>query len=360
MRADETIAEHGGALDAYLPQSFDPFQSIDTQLTFLVGMLPHQGEPIILPAVETRDDRWADVHIASDGTSTFVLLLDATKQVQSHRLLQQKVNDLAILVDKQERIERRLRMEHQSAAEMQQALAPASSVTVAGASFAWAVQPSHPISGDLTEVFRLDSDHVGLYLLDVAGRGTAAANRGVAVSKVLSDRAKGHMLQGGEGPQEGKFADPVNLVKKLGLMFPVHRETGQFFCLFYGILNPSTRQFTFASAGTRGFVYLPKNGEPTLNQSPGYPLGATTKPDYEEHAMQLNAGDRIIIFSDGVVDGLSPTNERYTVQRLIKSVADTRTVELRQAVTTIGRVANEWTDDKPHGDISVLAFELDS
>ncbi len=360
MRDDETIIEHDGAFEHYLGAALDPAKSIESQLSFLVGMVPHQGDALVLPAVETTHECWADVHISADTKGTFVLMLDATAQVKAHRLLQQKVNDLAILVDKQERIERRLRMEQASAAETQQALAPASSVRVAGANFAWAVQPSHPISGDLTEVFRLDREHVGLYLLDVAGRGTAAANRGVAVSKVLSDRAKGHMLQGGDEPQEGAFADPVNLVKKLGLMFPVHRETGQFFCLFYGILNPSTRMMRYTSAGTRGFIHLPRNGEAALVQQPGYPLGATTDPGYEEQTLQLTAGDRVYLFSDGAVDALSGANERFSQKRLTDCLLETRSKDLREVVSTIGRTVNDWADGEPHGDISVLAFELDA
>lgn len=365
IRDDETIVEHGGSLDVYLAEPLDPTKSLDAQFPCLVGMVPHEGEPIVLPAVEMRNDCWVDVHITSTAGGTSAIFLDATKQVLSHRMLQQKVNDLAILLDKQEKIDRRLQMEQASAAELQQALAPASGVRVAGASFAWAVQAAHPLCGDLAEVFRLARDHVGLYLLDVAGRGTAAANRGIAVSKVLADRAKGHSLVGrddasADEPGEGTFSDPVNVIKKLGLMFPVHRETGQFFCLFYGILNPSTRQFQYVSAGTRGFIHLPKDGEPKAVQVPGYPLGATTSPEYQKQTVDLKAGDRVILYSDGVVEALSPTSERFTPERLISLVTKSRNNELRDSVAEISREVNEWTNESLHGDVSILAFELDS
>lgn len=244
----------------------------------------------------------------------------------------------------------------EAAARVQRALLPTEPPPVDGVTFAWRFQPSTELAGDLVNVFRLDDDHIGLYLLDVSGHGVASALMSVAVSRSLSVVPGTSLLF--EGPDR-RIAAPGEVASKLNEHFPFDPRTSQYFTLIYGVLNPGSRDFHYVTAGQTPPIRVPKEGGPHSLESSGPPIGLLAKPDLQERALRLDPGDRIILFTDGVFEAENPHGEEFSSVRLARCIASTRALPLDESLDSILNRVNKWCGDSgPQDDISMIGFEV--
>ena len=94
---DGALIDTGGALSTYGLESIRTGERLGKELFFLEGLLPVDGEPVVLPRVKTESGRSADIHIFSGEEGDWVLLLDASSEEARERLLQQSMNELSLL-----------------------------------------------------------------------------------------------------------------------------------------------------------------------------------------------------------------------------------------------------------------------
>jgi sigma-B regulation protein RsbU (phosphoserine phosphatase) len=193
-------------------------------------------------------------------------------------------------------------------------------------------------------------------VLDVSSHGAAAALLAVMVNRVLA------LYQ-----RDGLSTDPgtglVKMAAHLHQEFPHDEKTDQYFTLLYGVLDPDANSFRFISAGHPGPAYLARNLAARNLKVPGVPIGWLDKEDaskevYTENALTLAAGDRLFLYSDGLVDAFDANHEHFGVQRLLDAINCTRTLPLKDSVTTILQTVERWSSPAmPHDDISLLAVE---
>ena len=74
--------------------------ALKKQLYFLEGLLPAKEKASVIPAMETEAGQPMDVHIYADSDGQWIILLDATLERERRRMIQQKVNDLELLINK--------------------------------------------------------------------------------------------------------------------------------------------------------------------------------------------------------------------------------------------------------------------
>lgn len=98
------VIDFGGELDRFGLKDLQKGRKLDEQKDLFFGLLPHEGEPFILPFMETGTGTPADIHIFKSESSTWVLYLDTTVEKDQMALLQQKGNELAMLRDRQAKI----------------------------------------------------------------------------------------------------------------------------------------------------------------------------------------------------------------------------------------------------------------
>src|SRR5262245_26039700 len=98
---DGTLADWGGALTTYGLNDLRQGAPTSPQVLFLENLLPLQNSPLVLPAVETGEGCFADIHIFAEDGNHWVLLLDATLEEGLRRRFQQKVNELSLLSARQ-------------------------------------------------------------------------------------------------------------------------------------------------------------------------------------------------------------------------------------------------------------------
>jgi sigma-B regulation protein RsbU (phosphoserine phosphatase) len=246
-----------------------------------------------------------------------------------------------------EEANRRMRRDLNAAARVQAALLPGSPPAMPAARFAWEFKPCDGLAGDLLNIIPIDGRRVALYVLDVVDHGVAAALLAVMVNRVLMQLCL----------SSERLPVPAEVAAHLNRQFPWEPQTSQFFTLLYGVLEVDTGAFRFVAAGHPGPVYLPRNAPARNFRLPSNPIGLGDCP-YEEHSLTLGPGDRLYLYSDGIVDALRKDGKRFEVDRLLEQVERSRSAPLADGLGLLLRAARDWCGETPpHDDISLLAVE---
>jgi serine phosphatase RsbU (regulator of sigma subunit) len=203
-----------------------------------------------------------------------------------------------------ERIQRDLEL----AAQVQRSLLPKEFPHAAGLSFAARAQPAREIGGDFYDAFPLGDRHVGLLIADVSDKSIHAAIF-MAIARALFHTEVRRTLS----PSE-----VVHAVHQL--LLDVSSEDNMFVTAFYGVLHLDTRHLTYVRAGHDRPLLLRRDGTIDILPGAGRFIGMLDNLVIEECSIDLHHGDRLIMYSDGIVDARNTTDERYGSERLAEVV----------------------------------------
>jgi serine phosphatase RsbU (regulator of sigma subunit)/ketosteroid isomerase-like protein len=211
----------------------------------------------------------------------------------------------------QERIEReRIEQELRVARRIQQASLPKETPTLAGWQVSPFYQPAREVGGDFYDFFELEDGRVGVVVGDATSKGIPAALLAEATSNML--RAVAQAL---DSTSPGKVLERVN--ETLLARIPPN----MFVTCFYAILEPESGSLTYANAG-HDLPYLHRNGDAEELRARGMPLGLMPGRGYEEKKTILEAGERALFYSDGLVEAHDPTGEMFGFPRLRVLIAE--------------------------------------
>ena len=193
-------------------------------------------------------------------------------------------------------------------------------------------------------------------VFDVSGHGVGAALLSVTLSRLLSRPADPSSILVRRPPGAG-LSGPAEVADHLNRLFPFDAVAQQFTTLVYGIVDAGTGEFRYVAAGHPGPVHVPAGRPPTSTDTPGFPLGVGDDP-YEEVAVQLGGGDRLYLYSDGVIEAMSPGGEPFGSDRLLLSVDRSRHRPVQAGVDALLADVDRWRGGgRPRDDLSVLAVD---
>jgi sigma-B regulation protein RsbU (phosphoserine phosphatase) len=227
--------------------------------------------------------------------------------------------DNARLVER-ERQRQRLEQEISIARDIQQALLPRGfhdfpHLTIIGTS-----TPCLAVGGDYFDVFPLSDDRTAFLIADVSGKGLGAA--------LLTT-----MLQGAfSGMTIGD--DPARVFNHLNRFLCQHAEISRYATMFFGILDRSGH-LEFINAGHPSPLLLRQGhiAEPFTEGS--VPVGLIKGAQYVAACVELQPGDTLVLFSDGVTEAADPDEEQFGVSRLREALADRHDVPLDHLQSTV-------------------------
>ena len=224
------------------------------------------------------------------------------------QVLEALAGNIAVAIEnarlfEQERMQReRLRHEAEEARVIQQALFPKAFPLVPGFAFEAAWCPAGAVAGDWFDFIDLGEDRHGIVLADVSGKGMPAALLMAATRAVFRTIAKLYS-------SPGEALAHVN--RTLLEDFPL----GKFVTMVYCVLDARTRTLTVASAGHPRPLLI--NGECSFVEvDPGLPLGLGVST-YPEHTISLDAGERLLLYTDGITESMNRQYEEYGPLRLM-------------------------------------------
>lgn len=201
------------------------------------------------------------------------------------------------LLEKQKRLDEDLK----AAAGIQQSLLPQKLPDMDSLKVAWKFVPSDQIGGDIFNLFRLDEDHFGLYMLDVSGHGVPAAMVSVSVSQRLQTQT-GDLLKGKkDSPPFYEIIPPNKVLQILDREYPIERFD-KYFTMVYLVINCRDGYLRYSNAAHPPPVLLRRNGPFELLHAGGSIIGLGGRLPFEEERKNLTAGDKIIFYTDGVIE----------------------------------------------------------
>ncbi len=174
-------------------------------------------------------------------------------------------------------------------------------------------QPTYQVGGDYYDFVPLSGDRMALALGDVSGKGVAAA---LMMAKFSGDTRSCILTENAAAPTATRLN---SLLCAAGI-------EDKFITLGLCVLDAPARKLTLTSAGHTPVIIRRADGraEEVGQEVSGLPLGVMEDSVYDQAEVQLNEGDVVVIYSDGVTDARSPADELYDSQsnhRLIKRVA---------------------------------------
>ncbi len=233
-----------------------------------------------------------------------------------------------------------------AAARIQQSLLPTQALHLSRAAMGWSYLPCDELAGDILDIFEIDANRTAFYVLDVSGHGVQAALLSTTLSRWLSRSSLELKCQ------------PAAILENLNDNFQLDGDSQQFFTCCYGLLDLEALTLSFASAGHPSPILL-RGDTSSEFHLPGFPVGVVSTPEYELEVIGLRKGDRIYIYSDGVVEQLGPTGHQFGTVSLIKELIRNRCSSLQTSIDlSLGAVLNSTPDGKTDDDISMLGIEI--
>lgn len=246
-----------------------------------------------------------------------------------------------------------------AAARIQQALLPVALPNIEGFRFGWAFEPCVELAGDFLNVLRFDESHFGVYVLDVSGHGVQAALLSVTLSRWLSVIPGQSQLIKQDASRRHLLTPPAELAERLHRLMSLDTQTNQYFTILYGILSLETREFSYVSAGHPGPLHQGGDGRITMHESTGPPVGLIDDPTYEERRIRLEPGDRLWLYTDGLVEARDPSGREFGDGAFVDVLKRQRTVSIDQAVKGMTDSVHQWQKGRPaHDDLSILGIQV--
>jgi sigma-B regulation protein RsbU (phosphoserine phosphatase) len=217
------------------------------------------------------------------------------------------------------------------------------------------------MGGDLFNIFPIDSEHSGFYVLDVSGHGVPAAMITVSVSQFLQQELANFQ----KNSQNHLFREPAMLLKALDTEFPFDRFNN-FFTMTYLVINTITGDTVYSSAGHPFPVLLDRKGSIELLDKKGpvigmsaFSMNADDGAEFEQGRLEINPGDRLFVFTDGIVEYQNPAGELFGDNRFYSILQEMKNESIHKIVDQcFGFLMEFGTNTKPQDDITLLGLEL--
>ena len=203
------------------------------------------------------------------------------------------------------------------------------------------------IGGDFYDFFLVDDDHIALVMADVSGKGIPGALF-MMVSKILISE---HTVSG---------EDPVEVFTQINKRIcSNNKKTNMFVTAWLGILDIRTGIIRAVNAGHEDPVIY-KNGESfeLYKTKHGMPLGVRAKAQYTQHEIQLEKGDRIFLYTDGIPEADNEAGEMFGLDRMLDSLNEGRFRDIRGVIEKLTEDIGEFVGNAVQfDDMTMLCLE---
>ena len=211
--------------------------------------------------------------------------------------------------------------------------------------------PAEWVSGDIYDIVRIDEQHIGFYVADVVGHGMPAA--------LLTIFLKQALLMRETYESNYRIFPPTEVIKNLNMRMAAQKLSGyQFATCCYCLLNIKTLQLTFARAG-HPYPILIRGGQ-QLEQLEirGSLLGIFAQAEYTQQTVQLQPGDKLLLYSDGAEPFIGKFDDKtgFGFSEQFHEIKDSSVVEMMDKLNTIAH--NQKIEPSEVDDITMVALEI--
>lgn len=170
------------------------------------------------------------------------------------------------------------------------------------------MRPAKEVGGDFYDFYLIDKDHLGMVIADVSGKGVPAALF-MMMSRIL---IKNYAMMG---------YSPAQVLEQTNNSICMNNKEDMFVTVWYGVLEISTGKITAANAGHEFPIIKKQGGKYELLQDKhGFVIGGMEGMKYAEYEIQLDSGEMLFLYTDGVPEATDGENKMYGTDRLLEAM----------------------------------------
>jgi sigma-B regulation protein RsbU (phosphoserine phosphatase) len=171
--------------------------------------------------------------------------------------------------------------------------------------FAMEFIPCESLGGDFLDIFSMDDSHIGLYIADVSGHGVQASLLTIFLRSTLNR----------------KLLSPAMALEELYFEFnrgKLNLDEDLYISVFYAVIDLDQKTMVYSNAGLNVIPIVYNKNRFDMLRLPGIPISNWAKyPGYKDASKELRPGDKLFLYSDGILEMRNQANEQYGEERLL-------------------------------------------
>jgi sigma-B regulation protein RsbU (phosphoserine phosphatase) len=338
------------------------FDSDNSALERFLGQIssPADGRLRHLVASALRNDRdkerlapyliaWHEIETDEFARRAIAAALDGVKtDWAGQTALAQEVARLTAAMGREAAQRERLNREMEIAREVQEHLFPQRLPPVRGLDYCGHCQPAREVGGDYYDFLALPDGRLGIAIGDVSGKGVGAAL--MMASLEASLRALAPVVD-----------DPAELMERVNSLVLQASSADRYATLFYAQYDPANRLLFYVNAGHNPPVVLRNRGGScqVLRLETGGPVIGLLRKSYERGVFSLEAGDLVVLFTDGVSESMNVRYEDWGEERFIEFAKTCHGLPVLDAMRRILAAAQAFAAGaSQHDDMTLVVFRV--
>lgn len=234
-----------------------------------------------------------------------------------------------------------MREEFRLAQEIQQSLLPKKGYGSEHYDIVGSIRQANTVGGDYYDIFVLDEHHLGLCVGDASGKGLPAS---LFIANVQAT------MQG-----QALWSPSVSVcLTRVNQLVSQRTRKGIFATLYYGVLNTTNHQFSYANAGHNRPILCKGDGKTVRLSLGDLALGFKSNFTYREESIDFEKGDTLLIYSDGLPEARNEDGELFGEERIPKLLAESIGKSAQAVIDTIYLQVDAFTGKAPIADDMTL------
>lgn len=210
--------------------------------------------------------------------------------------------------------------------------------------------PSNQLGGDVFDYYWLDSEHLAIYLLDVAGHGIRSTLLSVSVLNVVRSQS---LLA-------TDFYQPNSVLDGLNEIFQMNEQGDDYFTIWYGVYNCKTQKLKYSSGGHPAVLLASEQHPIKPLEVRSIPIGMMTGFPYDQYECDIQAGSSLYLFSDGVYEILQPNGEVWTFDSFMSMVSEYQRQQLDSLDPLFQQIQQIAGNNSFDDDYSLMKISFDA
>ena len=171
--------------------------------------------------------------------------------------------------------------------------------------------PSAQLGGDIFDYYWLDSNHLAVYLIDVAGHGIKSALLSISLLNLLRSQSL----------YNTDFYEPWTVLRELNRLFQMNEKGDNYFTIWYGVICLAEQELVYAAAGHPPGIVISSDSQTVQHlDNDNIPIGMLDEYTFEQKIYQITSGDTLYILSDGVYEIPQNNGKLWGFDNLVKLI----------------------------------------
>jgi sigma-B regulation protein RsbU (phosphoserine phosphatase) len=233
------------------------------------------------------------------------------------------------------------RRELDEARRIQRSLLPQTLPELDRCEIAASWQPAAGVGGDCYDAIRFGPTRLGLSIADVVGKGIPAALLMSNLQAAVRAFATG-------------AAQPAEVCHQVNRILCGHIAEGRFISFFYCLIDEDEGTLTYANAGHYPPILVRADGCVERLGVGGAVLGVFPDGTYEQGQVALLAGDRLVLYTDGITEAMNAADEEFGEERVLETVVSNRTCSAPALQARLAQAVADFSDGRFHDDATLI------